>query len=313
MIYKGVSQQNNFESFFFLHDGLLPFLHYLAVFALFSLLVLLFIEHLLNSGFILWYQSTNEAIIRLLQNTDKSLVGGWFKHSPQEETDVRFFRKDDSTVAAAVAEVAKPLLRLENFQVPPLSLARTVTGGSCEIAQQHLSDLLGTNQQFLLLYDSLLMDFLLPQLKQRISQENKTSGKLQEEKSTYIFHYQRPPTLRLQPGPSNSFVKLHADSEYGHQDGELNYWLPLTDPNITKTELWCESKPGAGDYHPVHCHYGDIHIFFGSFCRHYVPPNPTHYTRISLDFRIGVEGLGFDPSWQMLGTKDDHSRQKVTL
>ncbi len=201
---------------------------------------------------------------------------------------------------------------MENFQVPPLSLARTVTGGSCEIAQQHLSDLLGTNQQFLHLYDSLVRECLLPQLKKRIIQEKQTTEKNLEE-STYIFHYQRPPTLRLQPGPSNSFVKLHADNEYGHQDGELNYWLPLTDPSITKTEMWCESKPGSGDYHPVHCHYGDIHVFFGSFCRHYVPPNKTHYTRISLDFRIGIEGLGFNPSWQMLGTKDDHYRTKVIL
>ena len=220
--------------------------------------------------------------------------------------------KNNGSIGAEALAALVPPLHLEKFQIPPLSLARTVAGGLCEIAQQHLSDLLGSNQRFLHMYDSLVRGLLLPQLKQRIILQKPTTTQINEE-STYIFHYQRPPTLRLQPGPSNSFVKLHADSEYGHQDGELNYWLPLTDPNITKTELWCESKPGCGDYHPVHCHYGDIHIFFGSFCRHYVPPNPTIYTRISLDFRIGVEGLGFDPSWQMLGTKDDHSRQKVRL
>jgi hypothetical protein len=34
--------------------------------------------------------------------------------------------------------------------------------------------------------------------------------------------------------------------------------------------------------------------------------------RVSLDFRVGVEGF-FDPQWQMIGTTDDHSRRKVTL
>jgi hypothetical protein len=245
---------------------------------------------------------TYTAVIGLLKNTDTSLVGGWLKNPVEEEVDPH-----NSAIALSP-------LQLEHFQVPSLSLARTVAGGSCEIAQQHLSDLLGSNQHFLQIYDSLVMDYLLPQLKERIIiQQQSNEEEEEDEHRVFIFHYQRPPTLRLQPGPSQSFVKVHADNEYGHQDGELNYWLPLTDPTLTKTELWCESKPGSEDYHAVNCRYGEIHVFFGSFCRHYVPPNPTGYTRISLDFRIGIEGLGFDPSWQMLGTKDDHSRRKVTM
>ena len=43
------------------------------------------------------------------------------------------------------------------------------------------------------------------------------------------FYVQRPPTLRLQPGPSAFTVRPHNDAEYGHQPGELNFWLPLTD------------------------------------------------------------------------------------
>ena len=43
------------------------------------------------------------------------------------------------------------------------------------------------------------------------------------------FYVQRPPTLRLQPGPSAFSVRPHSDAEYGHQPGELNFWVPLTD------------------------------------------------------------------------------------
>ena len=90
------------------------------------------------------------------------------------------------------------------------------------------------------------------------------------------FHVQRPPTLRLQPGPSAFTVRPHRDAEYGHQPGELNFWVPLTDavchtglklsrsqagllltrfePRLgqarTRTTLWAETEPGAADYQP---------------------------------------------------------------
>ena len=43
-----------------------------------------------------------------------------------------------------------------------------------------------------------------------------------------------------------------------------------------------------------------------------VPANPSGCTRVSLDFRVGVEGH-FDPHWSMRGTKADHCRAQVTL
>jgi hypothetical protein len=43
-----------------------------------------------------------------------------------------------------------------------------------------------------------------------------------------------------------------------------------------------------------------------------VPANPTAATRMSLDFRVGVEGY-FDPAWTMRGTKADHNRREVVL
>lgn len=48
------------------------------------------------------------------------------------------------------------------------------------------------------------------------------------------------------------------------------------------------------------------------YCWHHVPANSTAHTRMSLDFRIGVEGY-FDPKWTMRGTKADHNRREVVL
>lgn len=130
--------------------------------------------------------------------------------------------------------------------------------------------------------------------------------------SPVTFYYQRPPTLRIQPGPARALVRAHDDAEYGHQNGELNFWLPLTNRDINGVDLWCETSAGSGDFHPVKVSYGEVVSFHGSSCRHYVNPNHSQHTRVSLDFRVGVEGF-FDPCWQMVGTTDDHSRRKVTL
>lgn len=141
--------------------------------------------------------------------------------------------------------------------------------------------------------------------------------------SNTAFYYQRPPTLRIQPGPARAIVRAHHDAEYGHQFGELNFWLPLTSSK-TGVDLFCESAHGKGDYRPLKAEYsvasqeaagegvGEIVVFHGSSCRHYVNANHTDFTRVSLDFRVGVEGY-FDPKWMMVGTTDDHSRRKVVL
>lgn len=96
------------------------------------------------------------------------------------------------------------------------------------------------------------------------------------------------------------------------QNGELNFWLPLTSRLKTKVDLFCESEPGAGDYHPLKVDYGEVASFHGSSRRHHVNPNRSLWTRVSLDFRVGVEGY-FDPEWQMNDTTNDHDRRKVTV
>lgn len=99
---------------------------------------------------------------------------------------------------------------------------------------------------------------------------------------------------------------------FSDQNGELNFWLPLTSRRKTGVDLLCESKEGVGDYRPLKAEYGEVASFHGSSCRHYVNPNHSIWTRVSFDFRVGAEGY-FDPDWQMLGTSNDHSRRKVTL
>lgn len=196
--------------------------------------------------------------------------------------------------------------RMEHFQIPPVSL-NVKKGGQVGEAQDVLSQLISSDR-FLSTFDRLVTETVLPWLKQRLVD----CGFVENDSISTSFYYQRPPTLRLQPGPSDSVVKAHCDSIYGHQDGELNFWLPLTNTALTNTHLWAESMPNKGDYRPLKVQHGEIVSFHGSYCSHYVPANKTSYTRASLDFRVGIEGL-FDPKWSMIGTKADHNRREVKI
>jgi hypothetical protein len=198
--------------------------------------------------------------------------------------------------------------RLEDFVVPVPSTWRSVNGGQCERAQKHLSDQVATDEVFLTAFDRLVKNAVLPHLKARLV----VAGAVKDETGGTTFYYQRPPTLRLQPGPAWAQVKPHNDAEYGHQNGELNFWLPLTDREVTGVDLWCETKFLADDFHPIAAKPGEVISFHGSSCRHYVNTNRTELTRVSMDFRVGVEGF-FDPFWRMKGTTDDHGRTEVNL
>ena len=197
--------------------------------------------------------------------------------------------------------------RLEDFRVPVGSLADT-KAGSCDAAQAHLADLVAADEGedgILPAFDRLVEDVVVPRLRRRLV----LCGAIADEEAAR-FYVQRPPTLRLQPGPSTRHVRPHRDCEYGHQDGEVNFWLPLTDPSETRVTLEVESKPDAGDYAPLNARVGHVGAFHGTSLRHFAPANPTTSTRCSLDFRVGVEGW-FDPAWSMRGTKADHSRREI--
>ena len=54
--------------------------------------------------------------------------------------------------------------------------------------------------------------------------------------------FQRDPTFRCHvAGGGSATGRRHSDSEYGHQTGELNYWLPLTHVGGSNS-LYSESR-----------------------------------------------------------------------
>ena len=200
--------------------------------------------------------------------------------------------------------------------VPIPTLRRKDYGGHCERAAAYLSERVASSTELLELYDRFMESVVLPQLKARLlvldaaaADDDNGSTSSNDDTPTMTFYYQRPPTLRLQPGPARAVVKPHSDSEYGHQMGELNYWVPLTDRKLTQVDLYCESFSHQGDYYrALVANPGEAVSFHGSSCRHYVNANPSDYTRVSFDFRVGVGGGYFDPAWQMAGTTSDHDR-----
>ena len=233
---------------------------------------------------------------------------------------VAFLKECDPAVVGTLSSD-----RLEDLQIPTMSLSRGAYGGSCEQAQGYLSDRLAAFEPFMLLFDEFVVDYILPHLKQRLVDNNHhgTNG------GALTFYYQRPPTLRLQPGPARAYVKPHCDSEYGHQEGELNFWFPLTDRSITRVDLHVERptndatttttttattsiKDCRDACEAVPVQVGQVLSFHGTSRKHYVNSNPTHFTRVSMDFRVGVEGY-FDAAWEMVGTTADHARLRVQV
>jgi len=240
----------------------------------------------------------------ILKNCDPNIVGRFIMTDNTHDDD-----DDDDDEEA-----------LENFILPTNTLHRKVNGGCCESAQSYMSDAVAADAEFLTVFDRLVEEVVLPHLKQRLidagvvvaATTTTTTSHDNNNEQPITFYVQRPPTLRLQPGPGRVGVKPHHDGEYGHQNGELNFWLPLTDRNLSGVDLWCESSFQKGDYHPLVVQLGEMVSFHGSSCRHFVNRNSSNKTRVSMDFRVGMEGF-FDPYWQMNGTTDDHGRREVKL
>jgi hypothetical protein len=137
--------------------------------------------------------------------------------------------------------------------------------------------------------------------------------------------YQFPPTLRVHPAGSRQFRRAHRDAEYGHQPGEVNFWLPLTDATSGRATLWVEPEPGEMQPRrgaappPLHCRdeggpggsmgFTPLELAVGQFARFYgverhhrAPPNTTSSSRVSIDFRCALASC-YDESWALLGNK----------
>eukprot|EP00931_Biecheleriopsis_adriatica_P047562 TRINITY_DN27422_c0_g1_i1.p1 TRINITY_DN27422_c0_g1~~TRINITY_DN27422_c0_g1_i1.p1 ORF type:complete len:256 (+),score=38.98 TRINITY_DN27422_c0_g1_i1:92-859(+) len=224
----------------------------------------------------------------------------------QEYIKFDTLRYDLRAAAAALLERASDVgcfpassERLEEYEAAP-AIFRSFE------ARRRLHQLVSEDSAFLAAYEGLVLEVLVPWLKSRLVEEVGIS-------SSTAFSYQYPPTLRIQPGRSKEFKRPHRDAEYGHQVGEINFWMPLTNySEMTQATLWVESRPDAGDYEPLAIDYGSIAAFHGTLCRHKVPANSSAFTRISMDFRIGV-GEFFDKDWHLEGVKHVHGRREVVL
>ena len=127
----------------------------------------------------------NRAVINLLRGCDPDIVGS-FESTPKDGN--LSFEHDQIKV------------RLEDFRVPVSSVWRSANGGCCEDAQKYLSNQVASNVAFLETFDKLVVEIVLPYVKARLV----ACGALKGDCTTCAFHYQRPPTLRLQPGPGKS-------------------------------------------------------------------------------------------------------------
>jgi hypothetical protein len=97
--------------------------------------------------------------------------------------------------------------------------------------------------------------------------------------------YQRIPTFRVHLPGNVAVGEFHRDRDYRHRDGEINFWLPVTDAWDTNT-IWIESDPGECNYRPRPCRVGQILTFDGVNLSHGNKLNETGSTRVSFDFRI---------------------------
>jgi ectoine hydroxylase-related dioxygenase (phytanoyl-CoA dioxygenase family) len=99
------------------------------------------------------------------------------------------------------------------------------------------------------------------------------------------IHHQRTPTFRVQ-FPNNVAVgEMHTDSDYSHQDGEINFWVPLT-PVWGSNTVWVERTRGGYNYQPWTLKPGQVLVFDSVNWRHGNIRNGTGCVRVSFDFRL---------------------------
>ena len=127
-------------------------------------------------------------------------------------------------------------------------------------ARQVIFKLLSADSDFLVEYEKLVLETVVPAVKKILL----TGGGGANEGDEMKFHYQFPPSIRLQPGPNELTCKKHNDLEYGHQIGEVNFWLPLTDYEKTQTTLWVEDEFNCDTFSPAELNYGEIVMFHGT-------------------------------------------------
>ena len=99
------------------------------------------------------------------------------------------------------------------------------------------------------------------------------------------FLYQKIPTFRVQLPRNVAVGEFHKDSKYGHQDGAVNLYIPVTELNECNTIL-VETEDGSNEYTPLLCKYGEFFVWDGVNLKHGNKQNKSDVTRVSVDARI---------------------------
>lgn len=98
------------------------------------------------------------------------------------------------------------------------------------------------------------------------------------------FYYQAVPTFRVHLPHNLAVGEFHTDGDYGHPDGEINFWLPLT-PAFDTNSIWIERVQGRSDFQCVNTGPGNVVAFDATHLKHGNLKNETGRTRVSFDFR----------------------------
>jgi hypothetical protein len=129
------------------------------------------------------------------------------------------------------------------------------------------------NQKLQLLYEEFIREVIIPHLQEAMESEmvqqsspccisnnnnnNNNRNGHEHERTVDVeveteFFVQAKPCIRFQQ-PSNKRTTIpHCDSFYGHQPGQINFWLPLT-RSFGSNSLYSESEPGKRDFHSFDC------------------------------------------------------------
>jgi hypothetical protein len=97
--------------------------------------------------------------------------------------------------------------------------------------------------------------------------------------------YQRVPTFRVHLPGNVAVGQFHRDSAYSHPDGELDFWLPLTDVWGTNT-VWVAQDVESDECTAVPVRKGQVLTFDAVNRQHGNVVNDTGVTRVSFDFRV---------------------------
>ncbi len=254
------------------------------------------------------------------------------------------FNKDgDDLVEAMARQVAKELLQLdvghvmnakdvrcvlEDYRISAQMMKAYTYKG--KVQPDRIHGRVGNCEQLMKLYEELIANVIGPHLVAEFEKECPTGVEVESDSRTILYQY--PPTVRIYP--SNALVplsegesltsdlkqqsqlrtltRMHTDREFGHQDGEINFWMPFTGIDESST-LWAETRPNRGDWYPFFpLDVGEAWRFPGTSCRHFTKPNTSGKTRVSLDFRCSVASC-YDEKWKMWGNSNRHAMRSMII